>query len=571
MRRRKTTISIAALTALTLITGCSSNLVEDTNGNVLTMTIGDKTVSIKADDLLDDYLQSQTGLKSYYDAVYEVVVRELFEQSDQTANRNEAYDKAEVEVKSTTEKARANASGGGSYDKELDALLQAEGVETLDEYREKKAYEFMKTELKDQYFDGTSTWATGSWDDLVEDYLNERLPYHVRHILIKVGAGSNTIYNATITKDDARNLGSAVRSLATRAQNETFGTLAKSISQDEGSAKENGDLKIMDIKTGFVNEFKLGVHAYEGIYSNNAALPGDAADKLGIPAEHQTFLENLGLAEVPYEAALDLVNVADIEKDENGEEVNDGEAKYFPRNVLFNKYFNRHNVAIITPTDADVNGENGALNPTYQALSGFEMVAELGKEALVDEKGNVILMVRAGSNGGYEGVHFISIERSALVDDVNGVSLEDYYTIKLPKDEGYPTVGDQPADTFVNYFEANDSTYRGRVDYIKEQIKGFDPRVDDRIFSLLFDHLDVELANSELEGKIFEYIAAQEASSVFNDQFQLEQSWNTYTEYLTQQEFLRANRLVPETCVVDFETADKSGTAYDGGVCYYAK
>lgn len=571
MRRRKTTISIAALTALTLITGCSSNLVEDTNGNVLTMTIGDKTVSIKADDLLDDYLQSQTGLKSYYDAVYEVVVRELFEQSDQTANRNEAYDKAEVEVKSTTEKARANASGGGSYDKELDALLQAEGVETLDEYREKKAYEFMKTELKDQYFDGTSTWATGSWDDLVEDYLNERLPYHVRHILIKVGAGSNTIYNATITKDDARNLGSAVRSLATRAQNETFGTLAKSISQDEGSAKENGDLKIMDIKTGFVNEFKLGVHAYEGIYSNNAALPGDAADKLGIPADHQTFLENLGLAEVPYEAALDLVNVADIEKDENGEEVNDGEAKYFPRNVLFNKYFNRHNVAIITPTDVDVNGENGALNPTYQALSGFEMVAELGKEALVDEKGNVILMVRAGSNGGYEGVHFISIERSALVDDVNGVSLEDYYTIKLPKDEGYPTVGDQPADTFVNYFEANDSTYRGRVDYIKEQIKGFDPRVDDRIFSLLFDHLDVELTNSELEGKIFEYIAAQEASSVFNDQFQLEQSWNTYTEYLTQQEFLRANRLVPETCVVDFETADKSGTAYDGGVCYYAK
>lgn len=571
MRRRKATISIAALTALTLITGCSSNLVEDKNGNVLTMTIGDKTVSIKADDLLDDYLQTQTGLKSYYDAVYEVVVRELFEQSDQTANRNEAYDKAEVEVKSTTEKARANASGGGSYDKELKSLLEAEGVETLDEFKEKKAYEFMKTDLKDQFFDGTSAWATGSWDDLVDDYLNVRLPYHVRHILIKVGAGSNTIYNATITKDDARNLGSAVRSLATRAQNETFGTLAKSISQDEGSAAENGDLKIMDIKTGFVNEFKLGVHAYEGIYSNNAALPGDAADKLGIPAAHQTFLQNLGLAEVPYQAALDLINVSEVEKDQNGEEVNDGEAKYFPRNVLFNKYFNRHNVAIITPTDVDVNGENGALNPAFQALSGFEMVAELGKEALVDEKGNVILMVRAGSNGGYEGVHFISIERSALIADVGGVSLEDYYTVKLPKDEGYPTVGGVAADTFVNYFEANDSTYRGRADYIKEQIKGFDPRIDDRIFSLLFTYLNVELTNSELEAKIFEYIEAQEASSLFNDQFQLERSWDTYTEYLSQQEFLRTNRLVPETCVVDFENPTKTGTAYDGGVCYYAK
>lgn len=574
MRRRKTTISIAALSALTLITGCGSNLVKDKNGNVITMTIGDKTVSIKADDILGNYLESEAGLKSYYDAVYEVVVRELFEKDEQKANRKEAYDKAEVEVKSTTEKARANASGGGKYDKELESLLEAEGVKTLDEFREKKAYEFMQEELKDQFFDGGYEWVgTQTWDNLVEDYLTERLPYHVRHILIKVEAGSNTIYNATITKDDAKSLGSAISSLANRTTNETFGTLAKSISQDEGSAAESGDLKIMDIKTSFVNEFKLGVYAYEAIYSNNAAIDKDnARSLLGISDEHKTDLEALGLAEVPYEAALNLINVAEIEKDADGKEVNDGESKYFPRNVIFNKYFNRHNVAIITPTTVNVNGENGALKPAYQNLSGFEFVEELGKEALVDEKGNVILMVRAGSDSGYEGVHFITIERSALVDDVNGVSLNDYYTIKLPKDAGYPQVGGQPADTFVNYFEANDNTYRERAEYIKEQIKSYDPRINDRIFTLLTSYLDVKFADAKLGQMIEDYIVAQDAAGVFNDKFQLKQSWNTYIEYLEQQEYLRDNRLVSEKCVADFQATDKTGTDYDkGGVCYYAK
>ncbi len=589
MRRRKATISIAALTALTLITGCSGNLVEDKNGNVITMTIGDETVQIAAGDLLDDYLGTTAGVKSYYDAVYEVVVRELFEKSSQATTRNDIYNQAKRDVESTKEKARSNADNGGSYDEELEALLDAEGVEDLTELEEKKAYEHMQTELKDQFFEGgEGSWAPNAWTelvvgerdtngDLVTDengdptyagYLNERLPYHVRHILIKVGAGSNAVYDASITKDDAIRLGSAVTSLANRAEYESFGRLARQISEDDGSAAEFGDLKIMDAKTEFVNEFKLGVYTFEGIY--NQAHDAATKAKLNIPTEAQTTFTNLGLTEVPYEAALNLIDVADVEKDANGNEVNDGEAKYFPRNIYFNKYFNRHNVAVITPTSVDPNSDNGLANASYEGLPGFTAVDELGgKKVLTDEKGNVILMVRAGSNGGYEGVHFISIERSALVEEEDGVSLEEYYTIKLPGDPNYPTTteGDNK-DTFVNFFRQDTSSYKNRADYVTQQIKGFDSRIDDRIFTLLYEELDVTVHDQTLETAIFDYIDAQYASSRFNDTYQLNNSWNTYSEYIEQQEVLR-ERLVPEACAINFETG---GADYsEGGICYYAK
>ena len=562
MRRRKATISIAALTALTLVTGCSSNLVEDKNGNVITMSIGDQVVSIAGSELLDDYLKTPAGLKSYYDAVYETVVRELFEQPTQATKRNDIYNKAKRDVESTKEKARSNASNGGSYDKELETLLNAEGVETLKELEEKKAYVHMQTELKDQFFDGgTGAWIENAWDTLVSGdqdyagYLAERLPYHVRHILIKVGAGRNTFTDATITKDDATKLGSAVSALAKRTANVTFGRLALEISEDEGSAKEFGDLKIMDIKTEFVNEFKLGVYTYEGIFAGK-----DATNKLGIPSDVKTFFDTeVGLAEVPFEAAEKLVEVAEKEKDALGNEVNDGKTEYFPRNIYFNKYFNMHNVAVVTPTKIGVVGED----PVYANYAGFQFVPELGKKVLTDESGNVVLMVRAGSNGGYEGVHFITVERSAL--DATG--LADYYSIDIP-DINDPLA----ADTFVNYFRQDTSSYKSRADYLKNQIKNFDSRIDDRIFTLLYDQLDVEIHDKDLEKAIFAYIDAQYVSARNSDGIARNNKWVEYMNYIDNQNNLRDHRLVAESCAVDFDNASSSSSYTDPtGACYYVK
>lgn len=579
MRRRKTTISIAALTALSLVTGCSSNLVADKNGNVITMTIGGEVVTIAGTKVLDNYLKTPAGLKSYYDAVYEVVVRELFEQPNQATKRNDIYNKAKRDVESTKEKARSNASNGGSYDKELKALLESEGVKDLKELEEKKAYSHMTTELKDQFFDGgTGSWAPNAWQQLVigerdgngdlilnEDnqptyagYLNERLPYHVRHILIKVGAGRNTIYDATITKDDATKLGSAISALAKRTANVTFGRLALEISEDEGSAKEYGDLKIMDAKTEFVNEFKLGVYTYEGIFANK-----DTEDKLAIPTDVKNYFQNdVGLAEIPFEAAEKLIEVAEKEKDLQGNKVNDGEAKYFPRNVYFNKYFNLHNVAVITPKKIDAALED----PTYAGYAGFQTVAALGKKVLTDEKGNVILMVRAGSNGGYEGVHFISVERSALDEEVGGVNLEEYYSIDIP-DANDPAA----ENTFVNFFRQDTSSYKSRADYLKNQIKNFDSRIDDRIFTLLYDQLNVKIHNADLETAIFNYIDAQYISTRFNDTFQRNRAWREYKEYIQNQESERG-RLIAEACAIDFDNGNSNASYTDpNGACYYAK
>ncbi len=405
MRKPRHIIAGFALTALALV-GCSKDLVADKEGNIVTVTIDGNPVKITAGGMFDDYLTTPTGLKDYYDAVYQVVVRALFAKDEQSAKRTEIYDKAVLRVN--------------------------EVKDNVKELEEKFAYEEMQKELKTQFFDGGSgAWIQNAMKELIEGerdasgnlvldensnpvyegYLNNKLPYHVRHLLVKVGAEHGKFVTGKISKDDANKLSSVITALV--EQQDTFGLLANRFSEDEGSAAQFGDLGIMSNSTGYVNEFKLGVYAYDALYNQDAALTVDDKAKLKIPAAAATSLTTLGLGEIPYGAALKLAEVREIEKSDAGKEVNEGNTLFFPRNIIFNKYFNKHNISVITPNDVADADEVGTPNATFAALKGFQSVPELGgKTVLTDEKGNVVLVVRAGAAGSYEGIHFIVIERS---------------------------------------------------------------------------------------------------------------------------------------------------------------
>lgn len=570
MKNPKRIIVLLGIATLAL-TGCNKDLIVSDKGNIVTVTKDDKELPLLIDSIFDEYLNEADGLSAYYNAVYEVVVRELFEKNQQT-KRKEIYDRAELRVKDVKDQAKSNAEGGKSYKEELESLLKTHNVEDIDELKEKFAYELMETELKDQFYDGSEgtwihslsdqNWAelmSGDGDDYV-GYLERRLPYHVRHLLVKVGAESSDYVTSKISRDDAIRLSSAVVALAERSGNATFGSLANAHSEDEGSRDDFGDLGIMSTNTGYVNEFKLGVYVYEKLYNLN---PDRDADKIDMPNDAVDFFTNLGIGRIPYGAIEKLYEYRELEKSTLGKEVNDGDASYYPRNIIFNKYFNKHNVSVIVPNDVNEATKDGvgAVNAQYEQLVGFQNVPELGETVLTDENQKVILVVRAGSSGSYEGIHFIVVERSGIVDIVNDVSMAEYYTVEMPGSKAYPKTDDgKNKNTFVNFLRGDMSLYKGRADKIKSDVKTFDPNIRDRMFEKLVELLDVKFHDKALEAKLYEYLENQRGRDEEREERENVELWNDWVEQLELQEYIRDTRLIEE----EYITAFKAGTDYDG-------
>ncbi len=577
MKKPKRIIALLGLATLVL-TGCDKSLVKGVDSDIVTVTVGDKTVPLKVDDLFDDYLDEADGLLSYYNAVYEVVVRELFE-TKQIEKRNELYDKADLKVKDVKDEAKNNATGGRKYKDELESLLKSYKVEDLDELREKFVYDLMEVELKEQFYEGgEDSWVydaskdVTNWDELMQGdgdyvgYLERRLPYHVRHLLVKVGAESNDFVTGKISSDEARDLSGAIEALSKLGEKRpgtdefltTFGKVAEVHSKDEGSAEEYGDLGIMSTKTSFVNEFKLGVYVFDKIY-NKDPNPEREPEKIVMPAEAEDYFTNeLGIGKIPFGAHIKLFEARDQVKATDGREVNKGDAAYYPRNIIFNKYFNKHNVSVIVPHDVDENTADGlgAYNAEFGALPAFNEVPELGNEkVLTDEHGNVILVVRAGTSGGYEGVHFILVQRSAIVPEVNGVKLSEYYTVETPKSENYPKDNGIDKDTFVNYLSGDESLYKARAEKIRADVKTFDPNIKERIFEKLVELLDVKFSSDELEAKLNTYLENQRARETYREDREDTKLWKEWVDYLKVQEYTRSTRLIEEKYISDFLNA----------------
>jgi hypothetical protein len=99
------------------------------------------------------------------------------------------------------------------------------------------------------------------------------------------------------------NLASVVRRIANltksgteKVTKETFGEVAFDASEDTGSAALYGNLDVMTAKTSFVNEFKLGIYAYEALVAREnaegrgALLTSNATDSsLGVNLLTNTY------------------------------------------------------------------------------------------------------------------------------------------------------------------------------------------------------------------------------------------------------------------------------------------
>ena len=469
-----------------------------------------------------------------------------------------------------------------SYKEEQEKTFDSENVEDLDELREKYISQQQVEKNSQDFYEINANGVTDPSytyyisEQMTKDYVTNQAPYHVSHVLVKVDASSDGegYWNGKITADNAKKIGNAVRMLAS---SDSFGSVAQLVSEDEGSAKMYGELVTttegsqsvaMEKTTSYINEFKLGLYAYEAYLNpktkaaevNTAVraslrVPGQAADSSSFDYKNDTAVSELitdgtlvgknGAFGIPLSKAITLGYVADVEKNiVDGSKVDYASETQYPRNILFNNYFNYHGVnflyddsdtyeaeflkdaievgahsdkTILTLNDVKdklpskyaeyeyVKGQlskidagkfktvegisDNLYNYDFDAFTKKSVLTKIptSKKILVekDTDTNPVIIVRGGSSG-YQGIHFIVVNNDPFVNSQNTYQ---YYRTNIPDASADPASA-KSADystnpSLINYVKADinsNTTYNARRDAVVAAVKASDSNIDFRLY-----------------------------------------------------------------------------------------
>ena len=469
-----------------------------------------------------------------------------------------------------------------SYKEEQEKTFDSENVEDLDELREKYISQQQVEKNSQDFYEINANGVTDPSytyyisEQMTKDYVTNQAPYHVSHVLVKVDASSDGegYWNGKITADNAKKIGNAVRMLAS---SDSFGSVAQLVSEDEGSAKMYGELVTttegsqsvaMEKTTSYINEFKLGLYAYEAYLNpktkaaevNTAVraslrVPGQAAASSSFDYKNDTAVSELitdgtlvgknGAFGIPLSKAITLGYVADVEKNiVDGSKVDYASETQYPRNILFNNYFNYHGVnflyddsdtyeaeflkdaievgahsgeTILTLNDVKdklpskyaeyeyVKGQlskidagkfktvegisDNLYNYDFDAFTKKSVLTKIptSKKILVekDTDTNPVIIVRGGSSG-YQGIHFIVVNNDPFVNSQNTYQ---YYRTNIPDASADPTSA-KSADystnpSLINYVKADinsNTTYNARRDAVVAAVKASDSNIDFRLY-----------------------------------------------------------------------------------------
>ena len=469
-----------------------------------------------------------------------------------------------------------------SYKEEQEKTFDSENVEDLDELREKYISQQQVEKNSQDFYEINANGVTDPSytyyisEQMTKDYVTNQAPYHVSHVLVKVDASSDGegYWNGKITADNAKKIGNAVRMLAS---SDSFGSVAQLVSEDEGSAKMYGELVTttegsqsvaMEKTTSYINEFKLGLYAYEAYLNpktkaaevNTAVraslrVPGQAAASSSFDYENDTAVSELitdgtlvgknGAFGIPLSKAITLGYIADVEKNiVDGSKVDYASETQYPRNILFNNYFNYHGVnflyddsdtyeaeflkdaievgahsdkTILTLNDVKdklpskyaeyeyVKGQlskidagkfktvegisDNLYNYDFDAFTKKSVLTKIptSKRILVekDTDTNPVVIVRGGSSG-YQGIHFIVVNNDPFVNSQNTYQ---YYRTNIPDASADPASA-KSADystnpSLINYVKADinsNTTYNARRDAVVAAVKASDSNIDFRLY-----------------------------------------------------------------------------------------
>ena len=621
MKKSKLSIGLVTSFIATIALTSCSQVKKDDNAIVTFTDYNGKEVEVVNDDFYEKYRTTTSGISKFYDQILEVLIRNEFKKDNSNIKTKRDYAtilyEAKNQVKENKDTAKSNASTNGtSYETEWDKILESNGVEDEKGLLEHFIYDMEKADIEEWYFDnaelGTLTEqftgfkADGTPVDQATAKIASVYPYHVKHILVKVDEGGTNYYNGTISEAQAKKLYNVVDMI--EDGNLSFGDIANVLpSDDSGTAAKFGEFGIMSaaLSNGSfscVNEFQLGLYAYDALFAGRTDNDALKAVKKGVGLTQQYkdtgktveeyYKDTFKLKEVPYSVFEDLNNYADKITDNKGQVLSDGNAIVYPRNVLWNLYLNHHDIFVISNAKRAATTYTGAAaidkdatkvslgsgnidklgegfdNVTAAAdgKCGFRSVAALDNNAnhkyLTDEKGRVIIGVRSEF-----GIHFMVIQKSAL--DANVV---DYYTTDIPE---MSEIKEKVGSSYITYIDSETkSDYTTRKEDVENAIKGFDSTYSYRLYEYLIKENEVTFHGKTSEGvdvleKVNSYIDTLKDNNLYNRDKSLTSIWEGYLEMLEAQYANRiADRMVPEGVAKGFKFG---GQAFEkGGVCYYA-
>ena len=642
MRKSKLALGLmSALLSVGALAACS-DVTYSPEGVILTYTGEDGTViSYTADDLYNDEFKDASNYQTVFDAVYKIIVKNYFTETDPDNSEYGSKQlaglktKAQVAVDGDKQTASKKAeSNGTSYDTEFSAILKDKGCEDESELFDHYLYQYEEETFNDNFEKidkNMSILKNGVpaddpfYSDIPWDgYFAEKVPYHVSHILVKIEDADSTNYaNAVISSANAKKLNTVADALAKNV----YSSFAETASLSDDSATR-GDLGLVDMdKTAtYIDEFKFAMYAYENLYGKKSEAQ---ASKISM-----TFDENLideynevshlaedtlggttadGFATIPYGAFTILDSNAERELGYKDQKVNDGDSDFYPRNVFFNHYFNRHSFAMVTPLKA---GKTYGDSKYFDKITADEYtkdeVSVLGTEEGMNVEGTgfhtftaddgvnftgtflatsvklgnkvvyrPILVVRGGSagEGGYQGIHFIVVNRSPFeyvtgdTADASVASLENYYTTYFPSQDRYPTYqdGDKSVklQTYVN-FSGNKDTYQSRANEVLSAIKGYDSEgLKHFMFRKYMKAGKLAFQDEEFATKFYTWMTRSEQNKDYNEKVEWENKWITYIENLKQATSIQAKKTISLTCAINFSTDHTSDAEWNniGGLC----
>ena len=600
MKKSKLSITlVTSFIAAMALSACSS-VKSDKEAIVEFTPYGEKTsFKLYTDDIYGKYQSTSAGISKFYDKILEVLIRYKFKEQNFAEGEmkySEIESWAANQVKEQKEKAKANAkSNGTSYDKEWDSILEANNVENAKELKQKFIYDKEKTVIKSWYADNTDN-AEALKNEFIgidadgkstEKDVKGAFPYHVRHILVKVDEASNAsekFYKGTVSEAQAKLLYNTVTTLAEGKYN--FAEAAKMYSED-GSASNGGDVGIMTNTAtsgslGMVNEFQLGLYAYDHLFATHTGDHTEAKKTIAEALGFNSIVDEKtnkkasdalpGLVEVPYEAFVNMGKYAEVTADKYGNKLGDGNSSLYPRNIVWNKYFNLHNVFVIKNAKcgaATFNAADTGTDPVVHHAGDEFLPEKLAGSAkystalprfnsdnyLVDERGNVIVGVRS-----QYGIHFMVIEKSLYdyAGSATSSSLATYYSTKIPTDGNA-----YDPDSYVGYIESLSSEdYKKRADDVKSKITSFDSTYDYRLYTWLTSDategikISFSGAAKDMDKKIEQYITSQKSNNAFKQEDGLQKVWKSYTRMLDVQ---KENREADPWKIMNPVTGQKTG------------
>ena len=592
MKKSKLSLGlISCLLSVGTLAGCDT-LKSSSDGVLLSYTVDGVEGKITADEILGDYYNDSTKYQAIYDTIYSVIARNYFSADRQGPTDSNYSDvklgkpqmtkierDAREKVSDDKDTAQSNADANNTkYKKEFEAILESKGVESEEELFDKYVEELQKETFENNFYTyfiedikngDANTKLEGEENPFWTGYFKDQVPYHVSHILVKLADTSDTNYhNGTISEANAERLYNVISELGAGAK--TFSKIAMTYNEDPGSKDKEGDLGIMDYDTSFINEFKLGIYAYEQFYNKNTDVAGsniavtssikknytDEANKLfGITPVDETHSDIPTVEASVFDV---LKTVAKDENDENGKQVIEGASLVFPRNIVYNKYLNKHAVFFISNGSVD--------NNNYKVVNGLSDATTLGgaARAILCADGDPtkpIIAVRA-SSGGEQEIHLMVVNRSPFAtkdkDDNDLIPLTKYYTTFYPAQDFYPKDENtgKKLDTYVNFLTNEASDTKARAEEFASKLKSYNSdKLGKYIFLKYMQEEKIEFKDAALKAALMKWIKTSIEKSSEEKSETWTKTWNEYIDKLVRQNSER-KKLIPEACRIAFKHAN---------------